>query len=297
MKILVTGANGLAGQHLVKQLLETTNHTIVATGRNSSRLPFTHPRLQYYPLDITDGTAATAFYIKAAPEAIIHSAAMTLPDDCELNKISCWNNNVTATRFLSEAAKRLNAYFIYLSTDFVFDGEKGMYRETDTPAPVNYYGSSKLAAEKTVFESRLDAAIVRTCLVYGNILQGSRSNIISWVKESLQQRKQIKVVSDQLRTPTYVEDFVNGILLALEQKTQGIFHISGADILTPYDMALATAYHLGLDASLIEKVDASVFKQAAQRPAKTGFDISKPKKILGYQPVDFKTGLMKMLDD
>ena len=297
MKILVTGANGLAGQHLVKQLLETTSYNVIATGRGVSRLPFTDARLRYHALDIRNGAAATAFYMDTGADAIIHSAAMTLPDDCEINKTTCWDINVTATRFLSEAAKQLNAYFIYLSTDFVFDGEKGMYKEADSAAPVNYYGSSKLAAEKAVMECGLNATIIRTCLVYGNILQGSRSNIISWVKESLQQRKQIKVVSDQLRTPTYVEDFVNGILLALEQKTQGIFHISGADILTPYDMALATAYHLGLDASLIEKVDASVFKQAAQRPAKTGFDISKAKKILGYQPVDFKTGLMKMLDD
>jgi dTDP-4-dehydrorhamnose reductase len=296
MKILVTGANGLLGQHLVKLLLEQTNDTIIATGKGESRLPFTAAnRLHYFSLDIRDAVTATDFYLKQRPDIIVHAAALTQVDEGELNKVRCWDTNVTATRFLIEAAKQFNPYFIFVSTDFVFDGEKGNYTEEAIAEPVNYYGSSKRAAEKAVLESGLHSAIVRTCLVYGNILQGNRSNIISWVKDNLQQGKKIKVVTDQWRTPTYVTDLAKGILLLIEKRATGIFHISGEELMTPYDIATAVAAHLQLNASLIEKADAATFTQPAKRPAKTGFIIDKAKKELGYQPVSFMEGLRSML--
>jgi dTDP-4-dehydrorhamnose reductase len=297
MKILVTGANGLLGQHLVKLLLEQTNDTIIATGKGVSRLPFTAANhLHYFPLDITDAVTATDFYLQQQPDVIVHAAALTQVDEGELNKVKCWDINVTATRFLIEAAKQFNPYFIFVSTDFVFDGEKGNYAEEAIAEPVNYYGSSKRAAEKAVLESGLHNAIVRTCLVYGNILQGNRSNIISWVKENLQQGKKIKVVTDQWRTPTYVKDLAKGILQLIEKRATGIFHISGEELMTPYDIATAVAAHLKLNTSLIEKADAATFTQPAQRPAKTGFIIDKAKKELGYQPVSFMEGLRSTLE-
>jgi dTDP-4-dehydrorhamnose reductase len=296
MKILITGSNGLLAQHLIKLLIETTGHTIIATGRGASRLPFEVSDLfDYFSLDITDGIAVNDFMLSHEPEVIIHAAAMTQPDECEQNEIACWNVNVTATRFLLDAAQKINARFIYISTDFVFDGVDGPYKETDTPGPVNYYGSSKLAAEKSVMQSRLQWAIVRTVLVYGNILVGNRSNVISWVRENLLNGKAIKVVSDQQRTPTYVEDLAKGILLVIEKNATGIYHISGEEQMSPYDMAIATADYLQLDKSLMTKVNAATFTQPAQRPLKTGFIIDKAKKELGYQPTNFKDALKKML--
>ena len=193
-----------------------------------------------------------------------------------------------------DAAKKIGARFILLSTDFVFDGAAGPYKETDVANPVSYYGSTKVAAEKAVSESGLDAAIVRTCLVYGDVVTGTRNNIVTWVKDNLQQGKTIKVVSDQWRTPTYVEDLSAGILLLIDKQASGIFHISGDDLLSPYDMAIATAEHLGLDKSLIEKVDASTFSQPAKRPARTGFVIDKARTELGFKPLTFKEGLGRM---
>jgi len=296
MKILITGSNGLLGQHLIKLLIETTGHTILATGRGASRLPFEVSDLyDYFSLDITDGIAVNDFLLAHEPEIIIHAAAMTQPDECELHEVECWNVNVTATRFLLDAAKKINARFIYISTDFVFDGLSGPYKETDIPGPVNYYGSSKLAAEKSVMESGLPWAIVRTVLVYGNILVGNRSNVVSWVKENLITAKPIKVVSDQWRTPTYVEDLARGILLVLEKNAAGIYHISGEEGMSPYDMAVATADYLQLDKSLMTKVDADTFTQPAKRPLRTGFIIDKAKKELGFQPLGFTEALKKML--
>lgn len=296
MTILVTGANGLLGQHLISRLLKKGEHKVFATGRGSARLPFDPAgSLQYADLDIRDGVAVNAFFSDHRPELVIHTAAITMVDECETDPIGCWNTNVTATRFLIGAAEIIGARFIYVSTDFVFDGLNGPYSESDTPSPVNYYGSTKLAAEKAVTESGLQWCIVRTVLVFGNILAGNRSNIISWVKENLERGQKIRVVSDQYRTPTYVDDLATGILLAAEKKAVGLYHISGEEMLSPYDMAMATATWLGLDATLIEKVDAAIFTQPAKRPAKTGFIIQKAKVELGYHPVSFSEALGHML--
>ena len=296
MKVLITGANGLLGQHLVKLLIDSTNYMITATGKGVSRLPFNATnQFNYVSLDITNGVEVAAFIARDRPDIIIHTAAITQVDECEQNPIHCWNTNVTATRFLLGAAEIAGAAFIYISTDFIFDGISGPYLESDLPGPVNYYGSSKLGAEKSVMESKLPWCIIRTVLVYGNILVGNRSNMVSWVQNNLSQGKPIQVVSDQWRTPTYVEDLAKGILLAIENKAKGIYHISGEELLTPYDMAMATAAYLALDINLIEKVTASIFVQAAKRPAKTGFIIDKAKNELGFRPLSFKEGLKKML--
>jgi dTDP-4-dehydrorhamnose reductase len=296
MKVLITGTNGLLGQHLIQQLLTATDWQIMGTGKGPCRLPVTqNERFIYHQLDITDGVAAFNFYLKTRPDIIIHAAAATQVDDCELHPVQCWNTNVTATRFLVEAAKKFLPFFIFVSTDFVFDGAAGPYTETDIPNPVNYYGSSKVTGEKEVLQSGLDAAVVRTCLVYGHTHDGSRSNIISWVKNSLLQGKSIQVVNDQWRTPMLVQDLAKGILLIAQKRATGIFHISGNEMLTPYDMAMATAACYGLDVTLIEKVTANTFTQPAQRPPKTGFDISKAQAALGYQPHSFAEGL-KIMD-
>ncbi len=296
MKILVTGANGLLGQHLIKLLIEETRHTLLATGRGACRLPFELSDLyEYFPMDITDGLAVHDFFQAHRPDLVVHLAAMTQPDPCEEQPVACWNVNVTATRFLISAAEAIHARFIYLSTDFVFDGTAGPYRETDMPAPVNFYGSSKLAAERAVEASHLRWTIIRTVLVYGNVITGSRSNIVSWVRENLVSGKPIRVVGDQWRTPTYVEDLARGVLLVIEKQATGIYHISGEEGMSPFEMATATADYLHLDHSLMTRVDADTFSQPARRPLRTGFVIDKAKLELGFHPRPFREALKKML--
>ena len=131
--------------------------------------------------------------------------------------------------------------------------------------------------------------------MYGNNLTGSRSNIVNWVKKNLQERKPIKVVADQWRTPTYAEDLALGVLLLIEKQATGTYHIAGRDLLTPYEMALQTAAFCTLDAALIEKVDAASFSQPAKRPPNTGLDISKARQELGFEPIGFEEGLRRML--
>jgi dTDP-4-dehydrorhamnose reductase len=292
MKVLVTGANGLLGQELISLLLQQ-NFDVTATSKGPSRLQsIVGKNLIYRDLDITDGLAVENLITECKPDAIIHAAAMTQVDECELNKIDCYNTNVTATRFLIEAAKEVNSKLVYISTDFIFDGSTGPYKEDDEPKPVNYYGSTKLSAETEIMESGLHWCIVRTVLVIGTAV-GTRSNIISWVKEKLSKGEKIKVVNDQFRTPTFTEDLAKGILLVLEKNATGIYHISGKDLLTPYQIALKTAEHFNLDDSLIEQADVTSFTQPAVRPPRTGFYIDKARKDLGYEPLSFEEGLKK----
>lgn len=295
MKILITGANGLLGQHLTRLLLQK-GYTVIATGKGDDRLRPEGWGDQYawYSLDITDPIELQTVMSATQPDVVVHAAAMTQVDECELHAEQCERVNVTGTSQVLVDAELYSKHFIYVSTDFVFDGEQGNYKEDDELKPISYYGFTKMQAEAIAETSTIPFAIVRTCLVYGNTLVGTRSNIITWVKSSLEQRKPIKVVADQWRTPTYVEDLAKGVLLIIEKKATGIYHISGKDLLTPYDMALQTASFFGLDKSCIEKVDASTFSQPGRRPPKTGFVIEKARQALGYEPISFEEGLKKM---
>jgi dTDP-4-dehydrorhamnose reductase len=185
---------------------------------------------------------------------------------------------------------------LQLSTDFIFDGENGPYDEEAEANPVSYYGESKLAAEQLILESKIDWAIARTVLVYGIAQDMSRSNIILWVKKSLEEGKEIQVVDDQWRTPTLAEDLAKGCLLIAEKKAKGIFNISGDDLLTPYEMAVKTANFFKLPQSSMTKTDSTKFKQTAKRPPKTGFILDKAKKELGYQPHTFEEGIKVLAD-
>ena len=184
--------------------------------------------------------------------------------------------------YLVHACESINEHIVQLSTDFVFDGTEGPLDETALPNPINFYGKSKLAAEDIVRRTKTHWSIVRTVLVYGISNDMSRSNIILWVKNNLEQGKPINVVDDQWRTPTLAEDLASGSTLIAKNKAFGIFHISGSDYLTPYDIAKKTAKFFSLDESLIERANASNFRQPARRPLKTGFTVQKAISELGF---------------
>ncbi|MCC6290354.1 MAG: SDR family oxidoreductase [Chitinophagaceae bacterium] len=294
MKVVITGANGLLGQYLIRDMAKA-GFEVFATNRGASRLPeYEGLEYEYASIDIRDKEAVQQYLFDIRPGIVIHAAAIAQPDACELNKEECRDININATAYIIEAAEKLSARLIYVSTDFIFNGDGGPYREDDLPAPVNFYGESKLASEEIVQKSKTNWAIVRTILVYGTILSGTRSNVVTWVKDNLEKGNHIKVVNDQVRTPTYVEDLSKGIVLIAQQNAKGIFNISGKEVFTPYEMAAQVADYFGLDKSLMEKVTADTFTQPARRPLKTGFVIEKAEKELGYKPVSFKEGIQKM---
>lgn len=293
MNVLVTGANGFLGYYLIQRLLEK-GFDVIATGKGSCRLPFTNAsRFTYIEMDFTDPYAVHDVFDKYHPEIVVHGGAITKPDECELNQWQAYLVNVEGTVTVLLNAAEQKSYFIFLSTDFIFDGEKGMYKEMDTPNPVNYYGRTKLEAEEAVKEYEYDWAIVRTVLVYGKPMH-SRSNILTIVKDKLEKGESYNVLDDQVRTPTYIEDLANGIIQIIEKRAKGVYHLSGMDVLTPYQMACKAADHLGLDKKLLRCVTAADFSQPARRPLLTGFDISKARAELGFEPVSFEEGLRKM---
>lgn len=288
----MTGANGFLGHYLTAQLLQK-KYQVIATGKGESRLPFAHlQHFEYSTMDFTDPNQVEKVFDKYQPDFVVHAGAMSKPDDCELQQELARRINVEGTGLLLQNARKYKAAFLYVSTDFIFDGDKGMYDEKDTPKPINYYGKTKLEAEVLVPAYSYRWAIARTVLVYGKPLTG-RSNILTIVKEKLEKGEEYSVVSDQVRTPTYVEDLASGIILMIEKKATGVYHLSGPDILTPYDMAFAAADHLGLNTSLLKKVTAANFSQPARRPLKTGFNINKAIQELGFSPINFEAGLLK----
>lgn len=295
MKILLTGANGMLGSAITEQLSKT-NHTLLATGKGELRhnhLIF-NEKSNYASLDITDQIRAKHLFDSFKPDAIIHSAAMTQVDDCELNKDQCYSINTASTMSLISLAKEVNAAFHFISTDFVFSGDDGPYVESDQIGPVNYYGETKELAEQYLIQSGLNWSIIRTVLLYGKTDQIKRSNFIYWVRDSLVESKPIKVVNDQIRTPTYIPDLAKGIIKAVEGQAKGIYHISGDEIMTPYQMAIEVARFLKLDEQLITPVDATTFTQPGKRPQRTGFYIKKAIDELGYAPTAFKTALAEI---
>lgn len=288
MKILVTGSNGLLGQKLTALIGQDKSVNLIATARGQSVIAV---QGEYYSMDVTDQAEVESVVSKTKPDVIIHTAAMTNVDHCETQREACWKANVTAVEQLVNVCEKYNIHLIHVSTDFIFDGSRGPLDENEKPAPVNYYGESKLAAEVVVQKSKLKWAILRTVLVYGITNDMSRSNIVLWVKNSLEQGKTIQVVNDQWRTPTLAEDLAMGCYLAAKKKATGIYNISGKDFLSPFDIAQKTAAFFKLDKSLIKATDSTQFKQPAKRPLTTGFIIDKARKELGYEPKSFDEGI------
>jgi len=289
MRILVTGSNGLLGQKLSELLEQDPSVELIATAARPAALPVN--RAKFHLLDITDADAVDRIVDEVKPDVIINTAAMTQVDQCETQREACWKANVLAVENLVNASRRNNVHLIHVSTDFIFDGTKELLDENAVPNPVNYYGESKLAGEKVVLQSDISWSILRTVLVFGVTRDMSRSNIVLWVKKSLEQGKTIQVVNDQWRTPTLAEDLAMGCYLAAKKKAKGIFNISGKDYLSAYNIAIRTAEFFNLDKSLIKETDSIKFTQPAKRPPRTGFIVDKARKELGYEPHSFEEGL------
>ena len=291
MKILITGANGLLGQKLVALIAPMTDVDLVATSRGESRIAGISDPFTYDSMDVGESQNVMEVISRHKPNVVIHTAAMTNVDQCENDHEGCLLMNVQAVENVVKACEENDSFLVHLSTDFIFDGEDGPYTETDSPNPVSFYGDSKLKAEELVQNSSLSWAIARTILVYGITPGMSRSNIILWVKKSLEEGKHINVVTDQWRTPTLAEDLAMGCYLIASKKAEGVFNIGGKDLLTPYDMAIMVANYFDLDKSFISEADSSTFSQPAKRPPRTGLTLDKSREILGYDPRSFEEGI------
>ncbi|WP_231490445.1 NAD(P)-dependent oxidoreductase [Pedobacter sp. Leaf170] len=293
--VLTTGSNGLLGQKITEKVLAEGRVRLVATSKGTNRYPISEG-YEYAEMDILDAEQVGEVILKYKPDAIIHTAAMTNVDTSEANKELCHLLNVDATQHLVSLCEELNVYFIHLSTDFIFDGADGPYKEEDVPNPLSYYGETKLLSERAVKASKANWAILRTILVYGITNDMSRSNIVLWAKGALEKGQPINVVNDQWRMPTLAEDLAEACLLAVEKNAQGVYHVSGKDYMSIADLVKKVADYWSLNKSILSEISSESLNQSAKRPVKTGFVLDKTIKDLDYKPHSFEEGL-KIVDE
>ncbi|MFM9056465.1 MAG: SDR family oxidoreductase [Bacteroidota bacterium] len=290
MNILITGANGLLGQKLVHRLCNETDVVLFATGRGPCRIR-SATGFTYYDADLTDKSALELLFETSQPDCVIHTAAMTDVDACERDPKACQLNNVECVRLLTELCRSRKAHLIHLSTDFVFDGLSGPYREEDPIGPLSEYARSKATAEEIVREAGTPWTIIRTMIIYGVTDDQQRSNVVLWTKRSLEEGKDIRVISDQYRGPTLAEDLADACAIAALNKVTGLFHVSGREVVSSVEIAQRTARFFNLDERQISPVTTEELAQAARRPLRTGFIISKAERELQYQPHSLDEGL------
>ncbi len=296
-KILITGSNGLLGQKLVHRLSAIEGVQLIATSRGANRIT-RQTGYVYEMLDNCDEKAVQAVCDKYLPDVIINTAAMTNVDACEVQREECWAINVDSVAFFVNALERLQQqheaykpHFIHLSTDFVFDGQQGPYREEDQPHPLSYYAESKYASEQVLKQSKLHWAVARTIIVYGVAEQMSRSNVVLWAKSALEKGERISIVKDQFRMPTLAEDLAEGCILIARHGASGIYHLSGKDMMSIVELVYRVADFYGLDKNLVTPITTDSLNQAAARPPRTGFVLDKARRELGYEPRSFEEGL------
>ncbi len=280
MKVLITGANGLIAQKLIENLSAKETYQITATSRKHV-IP--KKNINTFTVDLVYADI-NKLIETLKPDVLVHCAAIGSPDACEVDQFAAQRLNVDVTARLTAACKDYGVHLVFLSTDLIFDGKKGNYTEDDVPCPVNYYGVSKLDAEKIIINAGINAAIIRTSLVYGFASKLTRKNIVIRIFENLKQDKFFKVPFDQIRTPTYVGDLVQAIAQIIENKTSGIYNIAGQTAISVSDFAVLTSKVFDLKSSLLIPVTTKELAEPAIRPLNTSLNINKAKQDLKYTP-------------
>lgn len=283
MRILITGSNGLLGQKIVKICLKRGTEFLATSNGNNRNHEC--PNEKYQEMDITNQQRIAEVFTEFQPTHIIHTAALTNVDYCELNPEECQEVNVNATRKLWEEAQNINAHFQLLSTDFIFDGLTGNYKETDAPSAVSIYGQSKVDAEQILINSEnKNWSIARTIIVYGTANNLSRTNIVLWSIDALTKGDPMKIINDQFRMPTWADDLAWGCMEICNRNKNGIFHLCGPELMAVNEIVFRIAKHLGKTTDNVEIISSSTLNQPAKRPPRTGFDLTKSRTELGYNP-------------
>ncbi len=289
MKVLVTGSNGLLGQKLCA-LAPSQAEVFGVDLHSPSRIL---PQAAFAAIDLGDREAIVEFTTNVKPAWIINAAGYTNVDGAETERDLCWRANVTAVENLIVAARKAKAKIVQLSTDYIFDGERGPYDEEAVPNPLGFYGRSKLAAENALHLSRIEFAVVRTMILYGKA-NGVRPNFVSWVIEKLRHSEEIKAVTDQLGNTTLADELAIGIWKIVESTALGTYHLAGREIVNRFSFAQKIAEVFGLDSGLIKPATTPELRQAAPRPMNSGLIIDKARRDLRVEFSDVEGGLLKL---
>ena len=287
MKILITGASGLYGRKLT-QVIPKTHQIYSAYIKNKP----THGTPIRF--DISNKNQVEKVFEKTNPEVVVHPAALTNVDTCETNKPLAWKINVEGTRNTAEVAKKCNAFFLYMSTDYVFNGKKGNYAETDAPDPINYYALTKLKAEEIVQDTIEQFCIARPSVIYGATPGAEKTNFALWIVNKLKQKDQIKIVTDQWNSPTLNTNLAEMTWEIIQRRMTGIYHLSGATRISRHDFAKAIASTFNLDSTLITPSRSSAFPWPAKRPKDSSLNVEKAQKTLTKKPLTVDHALSQL---
>lgn len=283
MKFLVTGSAGLVGRQVIKDLLQS--YTQVYSCYNNSK-PEDGIATQ---LDLTSPAGIIKVVESTKPDVIIHLAAMTNVDLCETQKDLATKINAKATAVIAEQAKKLGAFLVYVSTDYVFNGEKGMKKESDNTEPIDHYGKSKLEGEKAVEEIATKWCIARTSTPYG--IHPKKKSFPIFIAENLKAGIPLDIITDQYTSPTHVPNLSRMLIEISSRKIQGILHVSGATRVSRYDMAEMVAGKLNLDKKLLRTTSMGNMNWTAKRPKDSSLDVSKAASLLKEKPMTIQQGL------
>lgn len=279
-RLLVVGANGMLGQRVIEFYSPLNDVEILASSIEDKPLL---DHIQYIKSDITVRNDIKKVVYDFCPDFIINAAAFTNVDLSETERELAWKINVKGVEYLAESARVIDAHLIHISTDYIFDGKNGPYLENDIPNPLGYYARTKLAGENAIKISGAKYSIIRTNVLYG-IAKFGRPDFVKWVVDSLRSKKQIRIVTDQINNPTFIDDVVQAINKIIELRKEGIYNIGGAEFISRYDFTLMIADYFNLDKNLIVPIKTEELNQPARRPLKSGLITIKAQSELGYKP-------------
>jgi len=294
LRIFITGSNGFLAQKFTEIVKEKNlPYTLLGFSKSNNRNPYLKDE-EFVQADLLNTEQLLATLTEFKPTHILHTAAITSVEGCEENKDLAYETNVLLTQQLADFANTRTCHFTFISTDFVFDGKNGPYAEDDETHPLNEYGRTKVLAEQYLLTKDYEASILRTILVYGATPDQGRSNLVLWAKKQLENKQAIRVVSDQWRMPTWVDDLAKACLLSIEKRAKGVFHISGPELMSIEEAVFKIAKEYNLDQALISSIKAAEIGQDSNRPRKTGFVLEKSSSVLNFQPTSFVVSLQKI---
>jgi len=279
-RILVTGANGMLGQRIIDFYLKQDNTQLLACSIEKTS---GNKGVDYVSCDITKREDIKSIIYDFYPDFIVNAAAFTNVDASEIERETAWKVNVKAVEYLAEAGRVRDIHLVHISSDYIFDGKQGPYSETAKPNPLGYYGRTKLASENTLKISGTFYTILRTNVLYGHSAN-SRPDFVRWVINSIRSGKPIRIVTDQINNPTFLDDLVQAINKTIVFKKQGVYNIGGKELLSRYKFTEIIADFFKLDKSLITPIRTKNLNQAAKRPLKSGLITIKAETELNYKP-------------
>jgi len=289
MKFLVTGSAGLIGSQVVKDL-EKQNHIVYSCY---------HDEKPDYgiatKLDLTNLNDIKTIVNQINPDVIIHLAAVTDVDICEIEQDLAMTINANATKTLAKQAAKNNCFFVYVSTDYIFDGKNGMKKEDDSTNPLGFYGKSKLAGETALNKLASPYAIARTSTPFG--IHHKKKAFPLWVKESLESKKEIPVLVDQFTSPTFVPNLSKMLIEVATRQITGIIHLAGATKISRYALAEMVVDKLSLDKTLLKPAKIDDMKWEAKRPKDSSLDVSLATEILNEKPQKIEQSLELFLSE